>query len=927
MEDKQEQAVPTPVAPAKRTTCKKCPAFYNPCLWKGAGSNSAHWIVVGLSPSGFTIGNGIPFSGDDGRLFKKLVTGLPDLTGKKQVNNGLQIYYTYAVLNGPVKPNKEMLDCCIDNLRREISLVQGIDGREPVIIALGPDVTRALGVRAKKIDDILGRFATTSIPTAAGLRTFQVLPLLSISDLNRRQGAVGTINSLLIRAAQMALGIGDTTVYRADAPEQAGQSVKTPAEIYRTPKTIEEVRALVEEIRSYTGNPEIGPNAWFLAVDTETNTLSMHKPDAKILMISLAWDMGKAASIMLDHPETPYDREEAWACVRSLLEGEKPKAFHNTKFDYQGLFLKYGIQVNNIRWDTLLGEHWIDEDKKGLYGLKKLTPMYVPTLTGYDDELQKILRGKEDQEAKELKKSVKTVSYVDSLGDDGDDGEEAAPEVSEVEPPAKAKKKKKDIGFQHVPMDTLLQYAATDADVTRRIVKAQKTRLDKLQKTSEANHVMAMLYLPASKTLAKMEYTGFKVDKEYLGVLEQDIIALRDTRLDELRRNFDPSANYNSHPQVQVIMQRLGFEALPYKAFGTTDKEALTAYSTQYGLSDPRGKFAMDLLAYRTANDAKSKFINKIKLFTAPHDSCIHTSFHLAGTATGRLSSSGPNLQNIPKQICRLVHKDISGTETVVHKGFNAKKLFIPSNPDNILCNMDIQAAELRVYTAYSKDQKMIDALIAGTDVHSMVASTAYGVPYEEIRAKKGKDARITKMRDNAKRVVFGVFYGAGAKKIAEQIGGTKADGQRLIDMLFATFPDLAKYIQVTRGEVKNWGFVRTYFGRYRRFKMANISNKYFEAACREAINMKVQSTASDLLLSQLIEMDANIWKDIGGRLIITVHDSIVLELPRVNEPLLKPFLTKYITERVKEKFAWLPAPFAYDHEIGDNYGELKAVK
>lgn len=1059
-----ENNTPAPEKTQKRTTCKNCPSFYDPCLWKGKGDNPAHWIVVGLSPSGFSIGSGNPFDGADGRLFRKLVSNLPQLTQTKMNNNGLRIYYTYAVLHGPGKPKKEALECCTDNLRREIASIRGVDGREPVIIALGPDVARALGVKLKKVDDVLGRFATTSIPTPIGNRVFQVLPLLSVADLNRRQGAVGTLNALLVRAAQMALGLGDTSVYKA--PE-SNQPVPVATTSYRVPKTIEEVRALVEEIRDYTGNANTGPNVWYLSVDTETNTLQMHRPDAKILMVSLAWDTGKAASILLDHPDTPYDREEAWALVKNLLEGEKPKAFHNTKFDYQGLALKYGININNIRWDTMLGEHWLDEDKKGLYGLKKLTPMYAPELAGYDDELQKVLRGAEEQEAKERKLAAKTTDLGEVVGDDTG----SAPEVPVKK---KGKKAKKVGGYEQVPLDTLLQYAATDADVTRRIVKGQKVRLDKMDKTSEANHVMTNLYLPASKTLAKMEFGGFKVDVDYLQSLEKDIVDLRDSRLEELRRTVNPTVNYSSSPQVQKVMQDMGFDSLPGKEFGTADKEALKAYATKYGLNDPRGKFALDLLAYRTANDAKNKFIDKIKVYTTDHDGRIHTSFHLSGTATGRLcvagttmldvvdsdwkwhrvaiqnfpvewlgkvrirthtgrlhrvvsmiikgmermrtvhvdggsitgtynhcvlvpgtngsyweslgnlelksdvlfsredkvsgtarlevrrvtgitktpgeqqvwdieveedhsyvagglvhhnSSSNPNLQNIPKYVCRLSHKDASGTETTIHKGFNTKKLFIPSTPDFALVNADIKAAELRVYTAYSKDAKMIDALINGTDVHSLVASTAYGVPYDEIMAKKGSDPAIAKMRDSAKRVVFGSFYGAGPNKIAEQIGGTREEGQRLIDMLYETFPALAHYIQVTQDEVKRWGFVRTYFGRYRRFKMASMSHRFYGDACREAVNMKIQSTASDLLLSQLIEIDEHIGKELGGRLIITVHDSIVFELPKDNVPLVKPFLTKYITERVKERFVWLAVPFEFDWEVGENYGELKGMK
>lgn len=891
--EKKEEQKSNPLK--TRVTCKSCPSYYDPCLLSGAGDKPAHWIVIGRSPSGFSIGANKPFCGQDGRLFKKLLNRVIEASPKLPENpkfhvlHQLKVYYTYVALSGIGKVGKDHIKACLPNLWRELGCVLGINNREPVIIALGADILRALNIKVGKIDDVTGHFLSTTLATPAGPRTFQVLPLMTMADLGRRQGASGVIETMLQRAANLAL-YGDT------AGQVVTSTTVTPVVSYSYPKTIEEVTTLVDMIISYSGSESVSPNNWALGLDTETNTLDMYKPDAKVLMLSVAWDTEKASVIMLDHPLTPYDPKLAWEQVRRLLACPKPKVWQNFKFDLQGLELASGCRINNVLWDTMCSEHWLDEDKKGLYGLKKLTPMYVPLRTGYDTELQGMLH-------------------------------EQVGQLTEKEKKAGSKKvKKKEKDFSTIPLDTILLYAATDADVDRQIMRKQWTMCKYSGKIEDARNVMNKLYLPASRTLGRMEYHGLKVDVAYLEELDKNICALRDEKLEALRRDYNPTTNYAAFGQISKLMAELQFVTLPGREFGKTDKETLQRYATMYGDESRRGKFALQLLAFRSANDAKTKFIKKIRDYVKPDDESIHCNFHLTGTATGRLSSSAPNLQNLPKLVCRQIYKDQQKIEHVIVPGFNAKKLFVPKKAGNILVNVDIKGAELRVYTAYSHDEKMMDILLKGTDVHSLVAEKAYGIPYAEIKAKKETDPDIAAKRTAAKRVIFGTFYGAGAGKIAQQIESTREEGQRLIDTLYNMFPALAAYIESTREEVRASKYVKTFFGRYRRFKMAGMGNQYFEAACREAINFKIQSTASDLLLSQMCEVDEHI-ADIGGELLITVHDSILLELPEKNVDKVKPFMTRWLTERVAEKYPWLPVPFLYDCEVGPNYGELKEIK
>jgi hypothetical protein len=192
--------------------------------------------------------------------------------------------------------------------------------------------------------------------------------------------------------------------------------------------------------------------------------------------------------------------------------------------------------------------------------------------------------------------------------------------------------------------------------------------------------------------------------------------------------------------------------------------------------------------------------------------------------------------------------------------------------------------------------------------------------------------------------VVFGTFYGAGSHTISLQINSTKEEAQAIINLLFAEYPALKNYIDATAAKVKSLGYVQSLMGRVRRFKLAHVSSFHMAESIREAVNFLIQSTASDLVVSQLCEIDEHV-SDIQGKLLITVHDSITLEIPKSMVTLetrkdengkpytvdtqgnLHKFFDKWIVQRVKEKFTWLPVPFLYDLELGPSYGELREVR
>lgn len=957
----------------KRRVCEGCPAYYDPCLENGSGCNPAHLIVVGATPSGFSIGEGEAFYGSDGRLFKKLLERIR----KRKKYRDIKIYYTYSALVGGYKATAKHVQHCQTNIMRELGTVRGIDGREPVIVPLGPLALKAVGIQARKITDVVGRVMTATVPSNSptGSRKLQAVPLLSMDHVGTKPGTAAVVQAALLKAVKLAY-----------ADNEVLSPLNEITDDYVLPSTTEEVEEIVAHIIDYCDeDAQTGPDHHVISIDTETNTLHpySHK-DPKTLMLSVAWDDGKATTILLDHPKMPYmdyDLGRVWEAVRRLLRCPKPKVFHNWKFDQKFIERVNGITVNRVAWDTMLGEHYLDEDKKGLYSLKQLTPIYAPNYQGYDNELQEIFRGEKERHTIRLRNSNILAHFsngqfsppIETNNIDLRDWADLASDICKREDIKKMPVKKrtptqqnafrkletkiKDLkkkigiktpskknpaswgtgdaleGYESLPLETILSYAAIDADVTRIIFMAQVRRLNRTNTWEEGRDVMKYLYLPGSRVLSNMEYRGFNVDRIHLASLEDAITARMEAAKEELANRFDSSLNPNAAKQVASMMVKLNYEPLPGVEQGNTGKDVLEKYVSHYAEDDHRHVFADKLLEYRECHKALSSFIRPIRAFSEA-DGKVHCSFHLNGTSTGRLSSARINMQNLPKIIGRRVEKDKDGNEAkdangkkiVLHPGFNIKKLFIPSKPGNVIVNVDIKGAELRVYTAYSHDENMIKALSEGMDVHSYTASLVYKIPYETVmKLKKAGDPEIDKKRLRCKRVVFATFYGGGPFKIAEQIQSTVEEARDIQQRLFNEFPALPRYIEEVTDKVRRERQVQTLFGRIRRFRLAHATDRHFQDAKREAVNFLIQSTASDLVLSQMCEVDDHLH-ELDGKMLITVHDSIVFELPKENVPKLFPFMDHWIVDRVKEKYNWLPVPFDYDIEVGPSYGEVKEV-
>lgn len=983
-------------ADEKGSQCKGCPAFYSRgegdpegCLLKGLHEPNARFtfVIETPGPSSVRTQRCMHPHDDHTRIIKSLVSHMEERLG------GRNLLYNIVYLVGTMNrgaPNKEIVTTCWPYLRKKLYdhrtqyVHRNDDEGVHVIVPMGATTSRAFVPGRIAMSDMRGKV----YPKKMDGFDWAVMPTLGVSNISVKPGVARVVIDDLVHAYKMSL--------LEKLPEQ--RDIEELSEDYVIPQTIEEVKKVCNKIIDYTDPAkEPDPDKWKISVDTETNTLHPFDPTARVIMISFAWDDGKACAITLDHPHAPYDPEEAWFHVRRVLACPKPKIFHNAKFDWKMLHYAADAPVNNIWWDTMLAEHFLDEDKKGFYSLKVVTGKYARAYLGYEEKLKRALKSDErvrqafdipkgqtepdPEKSWKLKGFFPTVNYEPvvetketealSVEDrrelftiekeyleahvEGDSKQKSSRRGMlrrrcknyDLEMPDYATdfdyESEKGAGFENIPLPILQSYAGADADVTRIICKQQRqeawTKSQSLggQLLKDMEYVMKTIHVPATTVLGQMEYEGTRIDQDKISRYEEEIELVEEEYFKKLKLlvckgDFNPNSNDD-------LAEVIG-SAIPVNEEDLvwTDKGNLSvrkdwlktmAVKSEY-FDTPTGDFFEALLIYRAAQKARGTFLKNLRELSKV-DGNIHTSFLLNGTSTGRLSSRGPNLQNIPLWLGRYERDG-----EIIVPGWNLKELFIPSNDDNVFFQLDIASAEVRVLCAYAQDERLMQALADGLDIHSFIASHIFEPSYEEFIAGKDSDPHIKHLRTAAKRVVFGTLYGAGPYKIASQIYGTLSIDEEekkeqikfaedTINLLFDRFPTIQTYVNGTHREVKKRGQVKTFFNRYRRFKFAANQHNTWKlqyAAQREAVNFKIQSTSSDLVLSQLVEVVENI-DNIDGRVSLTVHDSIAGEIRRDKLGKMREFFDYYIEERIREKFDWMPVPFEYDLEIGPSYGEL----
>ena len=574
------------------------------------------------------------------------------------------------------------------------------------------------------------------------------------------------------------------------------------------------------------------------AFDTETTSLNYMQ--AEIVGVSFAVQPGHAAYLPLAHryPGAPeqIDREEALERLKPLLENPAiGKIGQNLKYD-ANVLLNHGLTLAGIRHDTML-ESYVLDSTATRHDMDSLASHYL---------------------------NHETIRYEDVAG-----------------------KGAKQIGFEAVEIEPATQYAAEDADITLRLHEKLWPRLNGIPNLKS---VYEHLEVPLIPILAKMERIGVLVDP-WLLQQQSDFLMEKMAALEAKAHALAGMPfNLGSPKQIQTILyENLSLPILKKTPKGqpSTDESVLAELAESYELPSV-------ILEHRTASKLRSTYTEKLPQQINAQTGRVHTSYHQAVTATGRLSSADPNLQNIPIR---------------TEEGRRIRQAFIAPPGSQILA-ADYSQIELRIMAHFSKDPRLIDAFLTGGDVHQQTAAEVFGVLPDEVT----KD-----QRRSAKAINFGLIYGMSAFGLAKQLGVERNVAQAYIDRYFDRYPGVKAFMDRTRDRAKELGYVETLMGRRLHIPDIRSSNgQRRQYAERAAINAPMQGTAADLIKRAMI--DVHEWIETHAapvRMIMQVHDELVFE---VEEPFLSQ-AQEAIVDRMTHVFE-LSVPLLVGVGSGNNWDE-----
>ena len=532
------------------------------------------------------------------------------------------------------------------------------------------------------------------------------------------------------------------------------------------------------------------------ALDLETT--SKHPTRAEMVGISFSWAEGEACYIPVLHrylgvPEQ-LDKGKVLAALKPLLEDAKLKKFgHNIKYDLIVL-ANEGVALKGIAFDSMLASYVLDPSKRQ-HGLDAL----ALELLGHQN-----------------------ITYADVAG-----------------------KGAKQIGFDEVEIEPAAEYAAEDSDITWRLTHALKARLK-----DETLKLYEELELPLIEVLADMEMTGVRVDREHLAKLSRQL----DKDLKKLENEIYALAgepfNINSPKQLGVILfEKLELRVIKKTKTGpSTDMSVMEELAGEHELPDR-------IVNYRQLSKLKSTYIDALPLEIYEKTGRVHTSYNQTVAATGRLSSSDPNLQNIP------IRSDL---------GKEIRRAFV-ADQNGWLLSADYSQIELRILAHLSDDPALIRAFKKGEDIHSRTAAEIFGQPL---------DAVDEEGRRMAKAVNFGIVYGLSAFGLSRQLKISPKNAKKFIDQYFDLYKNVKTFMERTIEEARQCGYTVTVMNRRRYLPDLNSKNRQVrEAAERMAINSPVQGSAADMIKVAMIRLHQKLAK-LKSKMIMQVHDELVFECP-----------------------------------------------
>ncbi len=576
--------------------------------------------------------------------------------------------------------------------------------------------------------------------------------------------------------------------------------------------------------------------AELFAFDTETTSLNYM--EAELVGVSFAVEAGYAAYVPVAHdymgaPEQ-ISRERLLEKLKPLLESsEHKKVGQHIKYD-MNVLANYGIEMQGIAFDTML-ESYVLNSTASRHDMDSLADRYL---------------------------GIKTVKFEDIAG-----------------------KGKKQLTFNQIELEQAGPYAAEDADVTLRLHQAIAAQLSKDEKLSK---VFSEIEKPLISVLSHIERNGALVDPNVLGEQSIELAA----RMIELEREAYEIAgkefNLASPKQLQQILfeeQEIPVIKKTPKGAPSTAEEVLQELALEY----PLPKL---ILEHRSLSKLKSTYTDKLPLMINPRTQRIHTSYHQAVTATGRLSSTDPNLQNIPVR---------------TQEGRRIRHAFIAPEGYKIVA-ADYSQIELRIMAHLSQDKGLLEAFSKGADIHSATAAEVFKVELSEVSSDQ---------RRSAKAINFGLIYGMSAFGLAKQLGISRKEAGLYIEHYFATYPDVQNYMDDVRVKAQEQGYVETLFGR--RLYLPEIKAKNAirrQAAERTAINAPMQGTAADIIKRAMVSVDNWLARaDYDVRMIMQVHDELVFE---VREDQVDDFVGE--VKRQMTGAADLDVPLLVEAGVGDNW-------
>ena len=637
--------------------------------------------------------------------------------------------------------------------------------------------------------------------------------------------------SALIAGGDTSGANANTNEEKSDSAEESEQSESVEIDKSKYETVLEE-----ERFNAWVSKLE---KAELIAFDTETTSLNYM--DAELVGVSFCIEEGEAAYVPVahDYPDAPaqLSREFVLDALKPILESDTViKVGQHIKYD-KNVLANYDITLNGIGFDTML-ESYVLNSTAQRHDMDSLALAYL---------------------------GHKTIHFEEIAG-----------------------KGAKQLTFNQISLEEAGPYAAEDADITLRLHNAIWT---KLKEIPELKNLLIDVEVPLACVLSRMEQEGVLIDSQRLRQQSQDLA----TRIAELESEVHEEAgepfNLGSTKQLQhVLFEKMSLPIIKKTPKGapSTSEDVLQELALEYPLPKK-------IMEYRGLTKLKNTYTDKLPKMINHRTGRVHTSYHQAVTATGRLSSTDPNLQNIP----------IRNEE-----GRRVRQAFVPREGNKFVA-ADYSQIELRIMAHLSGDKGLLDAFAHGKDIHKATAAEVFGVPLDEV---------TTEQRRSAKAINFGLIYGMSAFGLSKQLNIPRNEAQKYMDLYFERYPGVLEYMDSTRESAKEKGYVETVFGRRLYLPDIKASNgARRKGAERAAINAPMQGTAADIIKMAMIKVDDWIRKNASDdvTMMMQVHDELVFE---IKEDKVETYVSTITA--LMESAATLNVPLVVEAGVGENWDE-----